>query len=84
MKRQFATLAIHEQPIDMITGAVVSPLSLATTFQQKSPGIFISTYDYARTDNPTRQQYENLVVKLEEGQYGISFSAIVLAYLRSY
>ena len=75
MEQQFATLAIHEQPMDDITGAVVSPISLATTFKQQSPGILTSTFDYARTDNPTRQQYENLVAKLEGGTYGISFAS---------
>ena len=55
--------------------AVVSPISLATTFKQRSPGTLTSTFDYARTDNPTRRQYEHVVAKLEGGRYGISFSS---------
>ena len=45
------------------TGAVVEPISLATTFVQRSPGVpmglsdpnsFGLGYEYSRTGNPTR------------------------------
>ncbi len=40
LMKGFATLAIHAgQPADPITGAVMPPISLSTTFAQSSPGV---------------------------------------------
>ena len=38
--KSFGTLAIHAgQEPDPVTGAVMTPISLASTFYQKSPGV---------------------------------------------
>ena len=54
----FETRAIHAgQEPDPITGAVVAPISLATTFAQAAVGEHAG-YEYARTGNPTRHALE--------------------------
>lgn len=71
----FATLAIHAgtHP-DPITGAVVTPISLATTYVQKSPGEHTG-YEYSRTGNPTRAAFEEAIATVENGKYGLAFSS---------
>jgi len=71
----FATDAIHAgQEPDKVTGAVMIPISLATTFVQSSPGLHTG-YEYARTGNPTRNAYEACVAKLENGKYAVAFAS---------
>ena len=51
----FETRAIRAgQRHDPTSGAVVTPISLATTFVQEEPGVHRG-YEYSRTNNPTRQ-----------------------------
>eukprot|EP01116_Phalansterium_solitarium_P001375 TRINITY_DN1117_c0_g1_i1.p1 TRINITY_DN1117_c0_g1~~TRINITY_DN1117_c0_g1_i1.p1 ORF type:complete len:410 (+),score=185.13 TRINITY_DN1117_c0_g1_i1:172-1401(+) len=70
-----STAAIHAgQPADPQTGAVMVPISLATTFQQASPGV-TKGYDYSRSGNPTRQAYETCVAALENGKHGLAFAS---------
>jgi cystathionine gamma-synthase len=85
----FETRAIHEgQPPDPVTGAVVTPISLATTFAQDEVGKH-GGYEYARSDNPTRRAYETCMASLEGAAHGFSFSSglaaedAVLRLLRS-
>eukprot|EP01087_Luapelamoeba_hula_P021606 TRINITY_DN7594_c0_g1_i1.p1 TRINITY_DN7594_c0_g1~~TRINITY_DN7594_c0_g1_i1.p1 ORF type:complete len:392 (-),score=68.80 TRINITY_DN7594_c0_g1_i1:22-1197(-) len=69
------TKAIHAgQHPDPITGAVVVPLSLATTYQQKSPGVHMG-FEYSRTGNPTRKVLEENIATCENGKYGIAFAS---------
>jgi cystathionine gamma-lyase len=71
----FATNAIHAgQFPDPTTGAVMTPISLSTTFQQPSPGEHRG-FEYSRTDNPTRRQYENCIAALEKGKYALAFAS---------
>lgn len=71
----FATTAIHAgQPSDPTTGAVMVPISLATTFHQVSPGVN-KGYEYSRTGNPTRAAYEECIAQLEGGKYGLAFAS---------
>ncbi|KAL6068943.1 Cystathionine gamma-synthase [Balamuthia mandrillaris] len=71
----FGTRAIHAgQPPDPVTGAVIVPISMATTFQQSSPGVH-QGYDYSRSGNPTRLAYENNVAACENAKYGIAMSS---------
>jgi len=71
----FATRAIHAgQKPDAITGAVCVPLSLASTFAQKSPGEHTG-YEYARTGNPTRHAFETNIACCENGKYGLAFAS---------
>ena len=69
------TLAIHAgQEPDPITGAVMPPIVLSSTFAQESPGKH-KGYEYARTDNPTRGTLERCVAALEGGTHGIAFGS---------
>jgi cystathionine gamma-synthase len=85
----FETRAIHAgQPPDPVTGAVVTPISLATTFAQDEVGKH-GGYEYARSDNPTRRAYETCMASLEGAAHGLSFASglaaedAVLRLLRS-
>ena len=71
----FATRCIHAgQAPDPITGAVTTPISLATTFAQRSPGEHTG-YEYSRTGNPTRAAFEAAIASLEGATYGLAFAS---------
>uniref|UniRef100_A0A7S1XFT9 cystathionine gamma-lyase n=1 Tax=Compsopogon caeruleus TaxID=31354 RepID=A0A7S1XFT9_9RHOD len=73
---QFATRAIHVgQDPDGASGAVIPPLSLSTTFAQRSPGHPVGGFDYSRSGNPTRASLETCLASLEEGRHGLAFSS---------
>ena len=68
----FATRAIHAgQDPEPITGAVVPPLFLTSTFAQPAPGEH-SGFEYSRTANPTRAAFETCVANLESARYGFA------------
>ena len=70
----FNTKVIHAgHQEDKETGAVMPPIHLSSTFKQKSPGNF--KYEYARTNNPTREILEKLLNELEEGEFAYAFSS---------
>lgn len=74
-RRGFATRAIHAgQSPDPNTGAVMTPISLSTTYVQESPGVH-KGYDYSRTVNPTRQALETCIADLENGEAGFAFAS---------
>lgn len=74
--KHFGTDAIHAgQEPDPHTGAVITPISLSSTFAQKSPGVKYGSYEYARTANPTRDAFEACLAKLEGGKFGAAFSS---------
>ena len=63
----FATLAIHAgQEPDPLTGAVVTPIHLASTFAQQAVGKH-KGFDYARTRNPTRVSLEATIAVARGG-----------------
>lgn len=69
------TLAIHAaQEPDVLTGAIMPPIHLSTTFAQDAPGRHRG-FEYSRTDNPTRRTLERCFAALEAGQHGIAFSS---------
>jgi cystathionine gamma-synthase len=71
----FETRAIHSgQPPDPTTGAVVPPVSLATTFAQDSVGEHRG-YEYARSANPTRFALEQCLASLEQAGHGLGFAS---------
>ena len=71
----FETLAIHAgQPPDAATGAVVPPISLATTFAQREVGVH-QGYEYSRSGNPTRTAVEQQVAALEAARHGLAFAS---------
>jgi cystathionine gamma-lyase len=78
MNRQtpgFATRAVHVgQGPDAATGAVVQPIHLATTFAQEGIGHH-GGYEYARSNNPTREQLETCMASLESGTHGLAFAS---------
>lgn len=71
----FETVAIHagHEP-DPSTGAVVPPISLATTFAQSEVGVH-QGYEYSRSGNPTRTALETQVAALEQARHGLAFAS---------
>jgi cystathionine gamma-synthase len=71
----FETRAIHTgQDPDAVTGAVVTPITLATTFAQTEVGEHRG-FEYARTGNPTRAALETCLASLEGAMYGFAFAS---------
>jgi len=60
------TLCIHAgQEPDPVSGAVMTPIVLATTFAQDGPGkLARGGYDYSRAGNPTRSALEGCLAAL--------------------
>jgi cystathionine gamma-synthase len=72
---RFETRAIHAgQPPDAATGAVVTPVHLASTFAQDAVGAHRG-YEYARTGNPTRHALEACLADLEGARHGLAFAS---------
>lgn len=69
------TLCIHagQQP-DPTSGAVMTPIVLASTFVQDGPGAH-KGYDYSRAGNPTRTALEGCLAALEGGKHGVAFGS---------
>jgi cystathionine gamma-synthase len=73
--RGFETRAIHVGQLpDPATGAVVPPLSLATTYAQTAVGVH-KGYDYSRSANPTRENLERCLASLEGAASGVAFAS---------
>jgi cystathionine gamma-lyase len=69
------TLCIHAgQEPDPISGAVMTPIVLATTFAQDGPGAH-KGYDYGRAGNPTRTALEACLAALEGARHGVAFGS---------
>jgi len=68
------TRLLHALPHDPLTGAVSVPIYQTSTFEQEGPGVN-KGFDYSRTNNPTRQAFEQLLAELEGGTRGIAFSS---------
>ncbi|SFM43911.1 cystathionine beta-lyase [Gracilibacillus orientalis] len=56
------------------TGAVNPPIYLSSTYHQQQLNEF-GDYDYSRSGNPTRDQLEVAIAKLENGTAGFAFSS---------
>jgi cystathionine beta-lyase/cystathionine gamma-synthase len=70
-----ATRAIHAgQRTDPVSGAIMTPLYLTSTYVQDSIGVN-KGYEYARGKNPTRQALERNVATLENGRHGFAFGS---------
>jgi len=71
----FETRVVHAgQAPDPTTGAVVPPISLASTFVQDAVGSHRG-YEYARSSNPTRTALEACVAELEGAPHGLAFAS---------
>jgi len=69
------TLCIHAgQPPDPVSGAVMTPIVLATTFAQDGPGVH-KGYDYSRAGNPTRTALEQCLAALEGARHAVAFGS---------
>ena len=69
------TLAVHAgQAPDPVSGAVMQPIVLASTFAQDGPGNH-KGYDYSRSGNPTRDALEKCLAALEGGTHGMAFAS---------
>jgi cystathionine beta-lyase/cystathionine gamma-synthase len=72
----FDTLAVHAgaEP-DELTGAVAPPIYQTSTFAQDGVGKPRRGYEYARSQNPTRERLERAVATLEGGAHGFAFAS---------
>ena len=72
----FDTLAVHAgaEP-DELTGAVSPPIYQTSTYAQDGVGRPRRGYEYARSQNPTRERLERAVAALEGGRHGIAFAS---------
>jgi cystathionine gamma-synthase len=70
-----STLCVHGNDDHTgTTGSISVPIFQTATFVH--PGVGHSTgYDYSRVQNPTREQLEQIVAKLEEGLDALAFSS---------
>ncbi len=64
---------IHSIPTDPLTGSISVPVYQTSTFVQEAPGVN-KGFDYARSNNPTRQVLEKVIAELEEGKAGFAFA----------
>src|ERR1700712_6019485 len=72
---KLATKLIHAgiEP-DPFTGAIMTPIYQTSTYVQDGPGRH-KGYEYARTQNPTRDALQNALAAIENGKYGLCFSS---------
>jgi cystathionine beta-lyase len=72
---KFATKALHAgiEP-DPSTGAIMTPIYQTSTYVQAAPGNH-KGYEYARTQNPTRNALQINIAALENGKHGLCFSS---------
>jgi cystathionine gamma-lyase len=74
-KLDFGTRVIHGgQRPDPLTGAVMTPIYLTSTYVQDSPGVH-KGFDYARTRNPTRDALQAALANLENGTAAFAFAS---------
>ncbi len=69
-----ATTLIHSIPVDPLTGSVSVPIYQTSTYVQEAPGVN-KGYDYARSNNPTREVLENVIAQLEGGAGASAFAS---------
>lgn len=69
------TKLIHAgvQP-DPSTGAIMTPIYQTSTYVQAAPGQH-KGYEYARTQNPTRDALQQALAAIEGGSWGLSFAS---------
>ncbi len=71
----FGTRAVHAgQAPDPVTGAVMTPIYLTSTYAQDGPGEH-KGYEYSRTHNLTRFALERNIAALEGGAHGLAFAS---------
>jgi len=75
MAEQLETIAVHgAKGYDPQTGAVSMPIYQSATFRH--PGLQETTgYDYSRLQNPTREELEKTIARLEQAEFGLAFAS---------
>ena len=69
------TRLIHpDRDRDPYTGASSIPIYQVSTYHQEDPE-HLGRYDYARSDNPTREALEQAIAQLEGGVRGLAFGS---------
>src|SRR5687768_799860 len=59
---------------DPSTGAIMTPIFQTSTYVQAAPGDH-KGYEYARTQNPTRDALQKALAAIENGTHGICFGS---------
>ena len=72
---QYIHAGAHPDPS---TGAIMTPIYQTSTYVQEAPGVN-KGFEYARSQNPTRQALEEALAVIEDGQFGLAFSSGVAA-----
>ncbi|MFT4592639.1 MAG: cystathionine gamma-lyase, partial [Phycisphaerales bacterium] len=63
--QHFDSKVIHAgQSFEPVTGAVMPPIFLTSTYVQESPGVH-KGFEYTRSHNPTRYALERCIARLE-------------------
>ncbi len=76
----FGTRAVHAgQHPDPTTGAIMTPVYQTSTYVQPELGRHLG-YEYARTQNPTREALERNVAALESSTYGLAYASGLAAH----
>jgi len=74
-RARFSTVCIHAgQEPDPSTGAIITPIFQTSTYVQDELGKH-KGYEYARTQNPTREALERNVAAIERGKEGFAFAS---------
>lgn len=68
-----ATQILHSIPVDELTGSISVPVYQTSTFVQEAPGVN-KGFDYARSNNPTRQVLEDVIATIEGGHSAYAFA----------
>jgi len=72
---RFSTLCLHAgQEPDPTTGAIITPIYQTSTYVQQELGKH-KGYEYARTQNPTRETLERNIAAIENGAQGFAFAS---------
>jgi len=72
---RFSTVCIHAGQVpDPSTGAIITPIFQTSTYVQEELGKH-KGYEYARTQNPTRDALEQNIAAMEGGARGFAFAS---------
>mgnify|MGYP003397102340 CR=1 FL=1 len=79
LETKLGTRAVHAGQVpEPLSGAVMTPIYQTSTYIQEGVGRH-KGYEYARTDNPTRQALERNVAALEGATHGFAYGAWLAA-----
>src|SRR5207249_3150743 len=74
-RARFSTVCLHAgQAPDPTTGAIITPIYQTSTYVQDALGKH-KGYEYARTQNPTREALERNIAAIEGGVQGFAFAS---------